>query len=131
MATLIFTIDEAMNILAANRFLPESIKDIKPDADGLLATVSGGIVIRVRRESFVDGVLKLTFASGHWAFKIADSLGKVDRMLDEALGGFPFIRREGKALFIDLNRALQGRISGVQVKKCDLCDGAVRIEFQS
>jgi len=129
MATLNFTSAEAMNILAANNMLPESIKDIKPETDGLQVTVSGGIVIRVRRESFANGILKLNFGSSNWAFKIADSLGKVDRMLDDALGGFPFIRREGKALFIDLNRALQARVRGVQVKNCELRDGAVRIEF--
>jgi hypothetical protein len=129
MATLNFTSAEAMNILAANNMLPESIKDIKPETDGLQVTVSGGIVIRVRRESFANGILKLSFGSNNWAFKIADSLGKVDRMLDDALGGFPFIRREGKALFIDLNRALQARVRGVQVKNCELRDGAVRIEF--
>ncbi|HSQ36016.1 MAG TPA: hypothetical protein VLQ89_08495 [Candidatus Binatia bacterium] len=129
MATLIFTIDEAMNILAANQLLPERIKDIQPDADGLLATVSGGIVIRVRRESFANGILKLTLGSSNWAYKLADSLGKVDKMLDEAIRGRPFIRRENKSLFIDLNRALQGRVRGVQVKKCELVDGAFRIEF--
>ena len=129
MATLNFTSAEAMNILAANNMLPESIKDIKPETDSLQVTVSGGIVIRVRRESFANGILKLSFGSNNWAFKIADSLGKVDRMLDDALGGFPFIRREGKALFIDLNRALQARVRGVQVKNCELRDGAVRIEF--
>ena len=129
MATLNFTIDEAMNVLAANGRLPDNIKDIKPDGDGLLLTVSGGIDIRVRQESFADGILKLIFGSDNWAFKLADSMGKVDAMLDGAMRTLPFMRRENKSLFIDLNRAVQARVKGVQVKKFELRDGWIRIEF--
>lgn len=129
MATLNFTIDEAMSILAANGRLPDKIKDIKPDQDGLLVTVRGGIDIRVRQESFADGILKLTFGSSNWAFKLATSLGKVDTMLDEAIRPFPFVRRERQSLFIDLNRAIQARVQGVRVKKFELRDGALRIEI--
>ena len=129
MATLNFTIDEAMNVLAANGRLPDNIKDIKPDGDGLLLTVSGGINIRLRQESFTDGILKLTFGSDNWAFKLADSMGKVDAMLDGAIGPLPFMRRENKSLFIDLNRAVQVGVKGIQVKKFELRDGWIRIEF--
>ena len=117
MATLNFTIDEALNIINANVRLPESIKTIKAEPDGLLLTVSGGINILVRQQSFDAGVLELSFASDNWAFKIADSMGKVDSLLDSAISAFPFIRRQNKALFIDLDRALQGRVKGVRVRK--------------
>jgi hypothetical protein len=129
MATLNFTIDEALTIITANTRFPESIKDIKAEANGLLVTVSGGIDILVRQESFHDGILKLTLASDSWAFKLADSMGKVDPVLDSAIGAFPFIRREGKLLLIDLNRALQSKVKGMQVKKFELSDYAVKIVF--
>ncbi len=128
MATLNFTIDEAMNILAANGMLPDSIKDIKPDRDGLRVTVSGGIDILMRQESFADGILKLTFGSSNWAFKLADSMGKVGTMLDNAIRPYPFVRRENKSLFIDLNRTLQTKVKGIQVRKFELRDDWVRIE---
>jgi hypothetical protein len=50
-------------------------------------------------------------------------------MIDEAIRDFPIIRRERKTLFIDLNRALQSKVKGIQVKKFGLRDGAVKIEF--
>ena len=129
MATLNFTIAEAMNILNANARLPESIRDIRADADGLLVTVSGGIAIQLRQESFANGILNLTFGSKNWAFKFADSMGKVDGMLDEALRNLPFIRRQGKSIAIDLNHALQGYVQGIQVKNFELRAGSLRIEF--
>lgn len=129
MATLNFTVDEALNILRANARLPESISDVRSDGDGLLLTVRGGITVRLRVESFSGGVLNLSFGSNNWAFKLADSLGKVDGMLDGALRGFPFIRRQGNSLAIDLNRALQGYVRGIQVKDFELRSGSLRIEF--
>jgi hypothetical protein len=129
MATLNFTIDEAMNILAANAMLPESIKDIRAEQDGLLVTVSGNIAIRVLPESFANGILKITFASDSWAFKLAASLGKIDPAIDDAIRPYPFIRREGKAFIIDLDRALQTKIKGIRVKIFELRNGAVRIEI--
>jgi len=129
MANLNFTVDEALNILAANDMLPDAIRDVKPDGDGLRVTVPGGIGILVRRESFASGVLKLAITSKSWAYKMADSLGKVDAMLDEAIRDFPFIRRENKTLAIDLDEALQGRVKGIRVKDFELSDGRFRIEF--
>ena len=129
MATLNFTIDEALNILLANDLVPASVRDLKPDRDGLRVTVAGGIDILVRQESFLNGVLKLSFGSSNWAFKLADSLGKVDAAIDEAIRNFPFIRREDKSLFIDLNWALQSKVKGIQVKDFHLSDGGVRIEI--
>jgi hypothetical protein len=129
MATLNFTIDEAMNILAANTMLPGSIKDVRAEQDGLLVTVSGNIAIQVRPESFANGILKITFASDSWAFKLAASLGKIDPAIDDAIRPYPFIRREGKVFMIDLDRALQTRIKGIRVKNFELRDGAVRIEI--
>ena len=128
MATLTFTIDEALSILRANHLMPESIRDVKADRAGLLVTVPGGIVISVHRELFSGGVLELSFASSSWAFKLADSLGKVDTVIDDAIRDFPYIRRQGRSLFIDLNWALQSRVKGMQVRDFDLSDGAVRIE---
>lgn len=129
MANLNFTIDEALNILAANSMLPDSIRSIKADQDGLLVAVSGSIGIMVRQESFARGVLKLAIGSKNWAFKFADSLGKVDEKIDEAIRELPFIRREGKTLFIDLNSALKKKVKGVQVKDFELRDGSLKIEF--
>jgi hypothetical protein len=129
MATLNFSIDEAMNILAANSMLPGSIKDIRAEQDGLVVTVSGNIAIRVRPESFANGILKITFASDSWAFKLAASLGKIDPAIDDAIRPYPFIRREGKAFIIDLDRALQTKIKGIRVKKFELRDGTLRIEI--
>jgi hypothetical protein len=129
MATLNFTVGEALNILEANIRLPESIKSIKAYGDGLLVNVTGGIDILVRRESFSKGVLKLAIGSKNWAFKLADSLGKVDNMLDEAIRDLPFLRREGKSIFIELNRALQGKVKGIQVKNFELREGSIKIEF--
>jgi hypothetical protein len=129
MAALTFSIDEALNVLLANDMVPAAVRDLKPDRDGLRVTVSGGIEIAMRQESFSNGVLKLSFGSKNWAFKLADSLGKVDAAIDEAVRDFPFIHREDKSLFIDLNWALQTRIRGMQVKDFQLRDGAVNIEF--
>jgi hypothetical protein len=129
MATLNFTADEALNVLNANVRLPDSIKDIRANRDGLLVTVSGNIGILVRQESFHDGILKLTISSDSWAFKLADSLGKVDPAIDDAIRPYPFIRREGKAIIIDLDRALQTKIKGIGVKIFELRNGAVRIEI--
>jgi hypothetical protein len=128
MASLNFTIDEALNILTANGMLPESIRDIQAEADGLLVTVNGGIGITVRQESFARGVLKLAIASNSWAFKLADRFGKIDEKIDAAIRGLPFIRREGKTLFIDLNRVLQSKAKGIQVENFELHDGSVRVE---
>lgn len=129
MATLNFTIDEAMNILNANARLPESIRDIRADGDGLVVNISGGIAIQLRQESFANGILNLTFGSKNWAFKFADSMGKVDAMLDKALHNLPFIRRQGKSITIDVNRALRGYIQGVQVKSFEIRAGSLWIVF--
>ena len=129
MASVTFTIDEALVILRANGLVPEGIRDIKADRDGLLLTVSGGIGVMVRQESFAQGVLKLAIVSRSWAFKMADALGKVDSLIDEAIRDFPFISRRGKTLAVDLNDALPDGIKGVQVKNFELRDGLVKIEF--
>ena len=129
MAALTFSVDEALNVLLANDMVPAGIRDLTPDRDGLRLTVSGGFEIAVRQESFANGVLKLSLGSKNWAFKLADSLGQVDAAIDEAVRDFPFIRREEKSLFIDLNWALQTRIKGIQVKDFQLRDGQVRIEI--
>jgi hypothetical protein len=129
MATLNFSIDEALNILGANNMLPEALHDVKPDGDGLRVTMTGGIDISVKPESFAGGVLRLAIGSKSWAFKMADSLGKVDAMIDEAIRDFPFLRRENKTLVIDLDEALQTRVKGVRVKSFELSTGRVRIEF--
>jgi hypothetical protein len=129
MASLNFTIDEALNILVANGMFPEGIRSVKAEQDGLLVTVSGGIGIAVRQESFARGVLRLAIASKSWAFKLADQFGKIDEKIDAAIRDLPFIRREGKTLSIDLNSVLQGRAKGIQVKNFELRAGSVRIEF--
>lgn len=129
MASLNFTIDEVLNILLANGMLPDSIRSIKADQDGILVTVSGGIGIMVRQESFAHGVIKLAIASKSWAFKLADSLGKIDEKIDAAIRELPFIRRESKTLFIDLNSVLKSKVKGIQVKNFELGDGSVKIEF--
>ncbi len=129
MAALSFTVAEARNILWANGLLPKSIKDVRPDNDGLRITIAGGIAIQVRPESFAQGVLKLAIGSSSWAFKMADALGKVDELIDEAIRDFPFIRRENKSLFIDLDEALQGRVRGMRVRDFKLQDGLIKIEF--
>jgi hypothetical protein len=129
MATLNFTVDEALGILGANHLLPDAIRGVKPDGDGLLVSVTGGIDISLRPESFANGILRLAIGSSNWAFKLADSLGKVDAAIDEAVRDFPFIRREEKSLFIDLNWALQTRVKGLQVKNFGLSDNRIKIEF--
>ncbi|HUU04410.1 MAG TPA: hypothetical protein VMZ49_00895 [Patescibacteria group bacterium] len=129
MATLNFTIDEALNILWANGIGGENIKKIKADRDGLLMTVTGGIDIMVRQESFANGMLKLAITSKSWAFKLADKAGMIDAKIDELLKDRPFINRENKTLTIDLNRALQSKIKGISVQKFVLSEGQVRIEF--
>ncbi len=127
MATLTFTVDEALSILAANGMLPEAIRNVKPERDGLLVSVPGGIDISVRPESFAGGILRLGIGSKNWAFKIADSLGKVDAMIDEAIRNFPFVHREDKSLVIDLNWALQTKVKGVQVKQFEIAEGSIKI----
>jgi len=129
MATLNFTIDEALRILRANRLLPEAIRDVRGDSDGLLLTVPGGIDIAVRRESCANGVLRLAFSSASWAFKLADKFGKVDEMIDSAIRPYPFARRDGKSLVIDLNSAVAEKVKGVQVKDIELRGSDVRIEI--
>lgn len=129
MASMNFTIDEVLKILEANGMLPPSIKNIKADQAGILVTVSGGIGIMVRQESFAQGVLKLAIGSKSWAFKMADTLGKVDEKIDEVIRDLPFISRENKTLAIDLNEALQSRVKGVQVRDFELRDGQVKIDF--
>lgn len=129
MAILTFTLDEALGLLRANGIGGENVKKIRADRDGLRLAVAGGIDLMVRRESFADGILKLTLASDSWAFKLADKAGMVDKKIDEAIRDRPFLRREGKSLYIDLNRALQGRVKGISIKSVDLGDGLVRIEF--
>jgi hypothetical protein len=129
MALLNFTVDEALDILGANGMLADSIKKIRPDGDGLLVTVTGGIDVSVRPESFAGGILRLAIGSKSWAFKMADTLGKVDAMMDEAIRDLPFIRREDKTFILDLNEALQSKVKGIQVKNFELNDGAVKIEF--
>ena len=54
---------------------------------------------------------------------------QVDGMIDETIRDFPFVRRENKSLFIDLDEALQGRIKGIRVKEFSLADGTVTIAF--
>jgi hypothetical protein len=129
MANLNFTLDEALNILSANGMLPDGIRNIKAEQNGLQVTVSGGIGIMVRQESFAAGVLKLAIASKNWAFKLADQFGRVDEKIDAAISDLPFIRRAGKTLFIDLNSALKSKIKGIQVKNIELQDGSLKIEF--
>lgn len=129
MATLSFTVDEALHVLRANRLLPDAIRDVRGDGDGLRLTVSGGIEIAVRRESCTNGVLRLVFSSDSWAFQLADKFGKVDGMIDAAIRPYPFLRRDSKSLVIDLNSAVQSRIKGIQVRNLELRDSAVRIEL--
>jgi len=129
MANLNFTIDEALDILWANGIGGENIKKIKADRYGLLMTVTGGMDIMVRQESFANGMLKLAITSKSWAFKLADKAGLVDAKIDELLKDRPFISRENKTLTIDLNRALQSKIKGISVKNFALSEGQVRIEF--
>ena len=129
MATLSFTIEEALRILRANRLLPEAIRDVRGDRDGLLLTVPGGIDIAVRRESCANGVLRLAFSSTSWAFKLADKFGKVDDMIDAAIRPYPFVRRDGKSLVIDLNSAVAEKVKGVQIKDIELRGSEVRIEI--
>ena len=129
MANLNFTIDEALNILWANGIGGENLKKIKAGRDGLQMTVTGGMDILVRQESFAQGMLKLAITSKSWAFKLADRAGLVDAKIDELLENNPFIRRDGKTLTIDLNRALQSRIKGISVINFTLSEGQVRIEF--
>lgn len=129
MATLNFTIDEALRILHANRLLPEAIRDVRGDRDNLLLTVPGGIHIAVRRESCANGVLRLAFSSASWAFKLADKFGKVDEMIDSAIRPYPCARRDGKSLVIDLNSAVAAWVKGVQVKDIELRGSDVRIEI--
>jgi hypothetical protein len=131
MATVTFTIDEALSFLRANGILPEAIRDVRPDGDALRLAVSGGIEVKVVQESFANGVLQLSYSSDSWAFKLADKLGKADAMVDDAVRPYPFLRREGKSLVIDLNSALRGRIKGLQVKGFAIRDGSARIEFRS
>jgi hypothetical protein len=129
MASLNFTVDEALNILWANRLLPPSVTNVKGDGDGLLLTVAGNIDVLLRQESFANGILKLAIESKSWAFKLADSMGKVDAMIDESIRPFPFLRRENKSLFVDLDQALRGRVQGIRVSRFELRDNALRIEF--
>jgi hypothetical protein len=129
MATLNFSVDEALHILRANKFLPEAIRDVRPDIDGLLVTIPGGIEIAVRRESFANGILRLSYSSASWAFKFADKLGKVDAAIDNFIRPYPFFRREGKSFILDLNRALQTRAAGIQVKNFELRDGSIKVEI--
>ena len=129
MAAIQFTIDEALRVLRANRLLPEAIRDARGDRDGLLLTVSGGIDIVVRRESCSNGVLRLAFSSASWAFKLADKLGKVDEMIDAAIRPYPFLRRDGKTLVIDLNSAVAEKVKGIRVKDIELSGNEVRIEI--
>lgn len=129
MASFNCTIDEIHKILETNGMLPDSIRNIKAEQDGLLVTVSGGIGIMVRQDSFARGVLKLAIASKSWAFKLADSFGKVDEKIDAVIRDFHFIRREGKTLSINLDSVLQSKIKGIQVKNFELRDGSVKIEF--
>jgi len=121
-------VDEALSVLRANRLLPDAIRDVRGDGDGLRLTVSGGIEIAVRRESCANGVLRLAFSSDSWAFKLADQFGKVNEMIDAAIRSYPFLRRENKSLVIDLNSAVQSRIKGIQVRNLELRDNGVRIE---
>jgi hypothetical protein len=129
MATLTFTSDEALNILRANGMLPAGIREVRADRDGLRLTMAAGIEVLVRQESFADGILRLSYSSTSWAFKLAEKLGKVDAMIDPAIRPYPFLRREGKSLFIDLNQVLQARAKGIQVKNFELHGGIVGIEF--
>lgn len=129
MATLSFTSDEALNILRANGMFPAAIRDVRPDRDGLRVTVAAGIEILVRQESFADGILRLSYSSTSWAFKLAEKLGKIDAMIDPAIRPYPFLRREGKSLFIDLNQVLQARVKGIQVRDFELRSGSIRIGF--
>jgi hypothetical protein len=129
MATLSFSIAEALNILNLNGWLPRAVRDVKPEGDGLCVTVSGGIDISLRPDLRPDGILRLAIGSKSWAYKMADSLGKVDALLDDAIRDFPFMRREDKTLVIDLNEALSGRVKGVRVKDLRLSAGQVTIEL--
>jgi hypothetical protein len=129
MVTINFPIADALNILRANNKLSKNIRDIKAEQDSLLVTIIRGIDVMVRQESFERGVLKLVISSKNWAFKFAASMGKVDKMLDEAIRDFPFIRREGKTLSIDLNSALQSKVKGVSIKSFEISGGNVKIEF--
>jgi hypothetical protein len=131
MATLLFTVDEAMHVLRANGRLPENIRDVRADGDGLLLTVRGGIAVRVSSPSFADGILYLAFNSKNWLFKFADSMGRIDAMIDEALRDLPFVRRQGKSLRIDLDRALQDHIQGMRVQHVGLGAGLLRVDLEA
>jgi hypothetical protein len=129
MASLSFTVEEALNILWANGKMPQGMQAIKADLDGVRVTVAGGIEILLQQESFSGGILRLSISSKSWAFKLADSLGKVDEKIDEAIRAFPFIRSEGKSLFINLDHVLGSMVKGIQIKDFKFSDGSIRIEF--
>jgi hypothetical protein len=130
MATLTFTVDEALNVLWANDMLPQGMKHVKADRDGLQMTVAGGIEILIRQESFANGVLRLSYSSKSWAFKLADKAGMIEKIIDEKIAGLPFLRRQGKSLAIDLNLALQGKVKGITIRNFELRDSRIYMEFQ-
>jgi len=129
MATLDFTIDEALGVLRANDLLPDVVRDVRPEKVGLRVTITGGIDIHVRQESFHRGILRLSYSSDSWAFKLAEKIGKVDCMIDDAIRPHPFLSRDGKTLAIDLDAALQAGVKGVRIKKFELRGGSIYLEF--
>jgi len=75
-------------------------------------------------------MLRLAIGSKNWAFRMADSLGKVDSMIDEAIRDLPFIRRENKTLVLDLSEVLQSRVKGIRVTDFELSAGQVKVKLE-
>jgi hypothetical protein len=129
MASLNITINEVWKILKENDWLTKYVKEIKPEQNGLVITISKLMVrtdVRVKQESFSNGVLKLNMeAEG----KLSGSIINFVIDIVKSNKDFNFISREGDNLSIDLNNALKGKIKGIQVNKFELRDGLVKIEF--
>lgn len=128
MASIVFSIDEALNILWKNVARPDSIKDIAPAQDGLIVVLPFGVSIQVKRESFANGILKLKLEPGGWLSGLAG--GRIDREIDNAINNIDFIKRKDKSILVDLNGAInKSMVKGVSIKSFEISGPNVTIEF--
>lgn len=128
MAIIVFSIDEALDILWKNVARPDSIKDIAPAPDGLTVALPLGVRVDVRRESFANGILELRVEAGGWLSGLAGN--RLEHEIDKAINRVDFVERRGRSILVDLNGAIaRSKVRGVSLKSFEISNHKVTIEF--
>lgn len=130
MAQIVLSGDELVGILQANGLIPDQVTDIEADGEEIKLKVKTpwpllkSLRVGVRFEGFNGDHVVLHLVTN----RLIDTF---DWLVDKMLDSFPLDdyggRWEYPRLYVDVNRLLQERISGVRIDSMEYFDGQFRI----